>query len=184
MSSPGTGIHYIVDVPTSEYGLGKRGSADLQACFPASPAVNATPSAGVGIGERLTNANVVGQANRFLETPVEGNDLFGGTVDLRYHHPDGPTNLQPPALTSPNQTINDRSGTRVFAWAPNVASGDINTGAQPDPGVDVSVRITDGAGAAFNAPAYGINPKATSQNVSEGLRIGSLRLGVGSAPRT
>lgn len=182
----GTGIHWIVEPGTtpSAYSLGKRDDASLKQSFPASPLNRATPAAAAGIDEKLLNTNVIAQANTFLESSVLGNDLFGGTVDLRYNHPDGPDNLKPPALTDVNQTVTDARGTTVFAWAPNIATGDLNTGNQPDSGVEASIEITNGNGGAFTAPPGANNPRATSEVIATGLRIGSLRLGVGSIPRT
>jgi len=181
MSSPGTGINWIVQPggPPSSHALGKRDDASLKTSFPASPFNRDTPRLGVGIEGKLINTNVVEQANQFLANTVE-NDLFGGTVDLKYHHPDGPEALKPPNLLNPNQIGTDRTGKPIFMWAPNVASGDLNDGVQPESGIDASVRITDGQGAAFNAPPGGINPKATSEAISTTLRIGTLNFGKGS----
>lgn len=185
MSSPGRGIHYIVQVPTSEYGFGKRDVISLTDSFPASPLLRDTPSAGVGLGVRLTNENIVAQANRFLEGKVEGNDLFESAVDLRYHHPDGPTNLQPPNLDGPDQVGTDNTDKPVFMWAPNIASpgpeNGLNPLAQPESGIDAAKRLTDGQGGAFNAPDSGINPKLTSRKISTGLKIGTLNFGKGSS---
>lgn len=182
----GTGINWIVEPGSrpSSYDLGKRDDASLKQSFPASPLNTDTPSAGVGLGEKLINSNVIAQANRFLEGPVEGNDLFGGTVDLRYDHPDGPDELKPPSLRGVNQTAVDRSGNPIFVWAPNIATGDLNTGRQPETGVAAAVAITTGGKGAFTAPPGENDPRRTSEVIRTTLRIGSLRLGVGSIPRT